>query len=184
VYVKLDNRWRGSHGHYRLVGKAVSDNFGAQLSQAWERLQELLVSCQSDLWILSMVNPDEVTIGILGERQFQYNFSVSHSGTLALQGAFIEHQIALQKLALSSTITAILVRSGEDLAVCDALIIPGGGIVKIHHVHPFQNHSCPPPFETGQNRPRSHYWPVYPDLWNLCESFRGRSPSGESALVP
>ncbi|TFK35085.1 SNO glutamine amidotransferase [Crucibulum laeve] len=47
-------------------------------------------------------------------------------GILALQGAFAEHQTALQKLSLTRKIEVILVRTVEDLDRCDALIIPGG----------------------------------------------------------
>ncbi|KAI6040979.1 PdxT/SNO family [Pisolithus marmoratus] len=47
-------------------------------------------------------------------------------GILALQGAFIEHQIALQKIPSARKINVSLVRTPEDLAKCDALIIPGG----------------------------------------------------------
>ncbi|KAG2065923.1 SNO glutamine amidotransferase [Suillus decipiens] len=47
-------------------------------------------------------------------------------GILALQGAFAEHQSALQKLSCQKKITVILVRTAEDLSVCGALIIPGG----------------------------------------------------------
>ncbi|EGO01430.1 hypothetical protein SERLA73DRAFT_176695 [Serpula lacrymans var. lacrymans S7.3] len=42
-------------------------------------------------------------------------------GILALQGAFAEHQIALQ-----NKVDIVLVRTVEDLEKCDALIIPGG----------------------------------------------------------
>lgn len=47
-------------------------------------------------------------------------------GILALQGAFAEHQTALQRLSLNRTIDTIFVRTAEDLDRCDALIIPGG----------------------------------------------------------
>ncbi|KAI0782336.1 glutamine amidotransferase subunit pdxT [Abortiporus biennis] len=47
-------------------------------------------------------------------------------GILALQGAFAEHQVMLKKLNLRHRIVIILVRTQEDLAKCDALIIPGG----------------------------------------------------------
>ncbi|KAF5371993.1 hypothetical protein D9615_008136 [Tricholomella constricta] len=47
-------------------------------------------------------------------------------GILALQGAFAEHQAMLQKLSLKRTITVVLVRTVDDLNLCDALIIPGG----------------------------------------------------------
>jgi len=47
-------------------------------------------------------------------------------GILALQGAFIEHQVMLQKLSLQAKISVNLVRSVQDLQTCDALVIPGG----------------------------------------------------------
>ncbi|KZT13240.1 SNO glutamine amidotransferase [Laetiporus sulphureus 93-53] len=47
-------------------------------------------------------------------------------GILAMQGAFAEHQVMLQKLSLKRHIVIVLVRTSEDLARCDALIIPGG----------------------------------------------------------
>ncbi|KAF9782076.1 class I glutamine amidotransferase-like protein [Thelephora terrestris] len=49
-------------------------------------------------------------------------------GILALQGAFVEHQVMLQKLApsLHVEISVNLVRSIQDLQACDALVIPGG----------------------------------------------------------
>ena len=46
---------------------------------------------------------------------------------VAMQGAFAEHQVMLQKVHFERPITIILVRQAEDLARCDALIIPGGG---------------------------------------------------------
>ncbi|KIY53850.1 SNO glutamine amidotransferase [Fistulina hepatica ATCC 64428] len=47
-------------------------------------------------------------------------------GVLALQGAFIEHQAMLQRLSLRRHIVVVQVRTPEDLARCDGLIIPGG----------------------------------------------------------
>jgi len=47
-------------------------------------------------------------------------------GILALQGAFVEHQVMFQKLSLQVKISVNLVRSTQDLQRCDALIIPGG----------------------------------------------------------
>lgn len=52
----------------------------------------------------------------------------------ALQGAFAEHQATLNLLASKSctkvkslpNLTSILVRTPEELATCDALVIPGG----------------------------------------------------------
>ena len=46
----------------------------------------------------------------------------------ALQGAFVEHQVMLQKLSLQAEISVNLVRSVQDLQTCDALVIPGGGM--------------------------------------------------------
>ncbi|KAJ3709564.1 glutamine amidotransferase subunit pdxT [Lentinula raphanica] len=47
-------------------------------------------------------------------------------GILALQGAFAEHQSALNRLNPSRKLNVILVRTPDDLCQCDALIIPGG----------------------------------------------------------
>ena len=49
----------------------------------------------------------------------------------ALQGAFIEHQVKLQNLTSSPgvEISVNLVRSVQDLQTCDALVIPGGGML-------------------------------------------------------
>ncbi|KAF8905761.1 SNO glutamine amidotransferase family-domain-containing protein [Gymnopilus junonius] len=47
-------------------------------------------------------------------------------GILALQGAFVEHQAALEKLPSSIRPEVILVKTPEELQRCDALIIPGG----------------------------------------------------------
>lgn len=57
-------------------------------------------------------------------------------GVLALQGGFLEHLSLLQKsaqhlastspLARKPTFNFIEVRNPQDLAQCDALIIPGG----------------------------------------------------------
>ncbi|KAF8522388.1 PdxT/SNO family [Gautieria morchelliformis] len=48
-------------------------------------------------------------------------------GVLALQGAFAEHHSILSRLHISQTsVTATLVKTPDDLARCDALIIPGG----------------------------------------------------------
>lgn len=45
----------------------------------------------------------------------------------ALQGAFIEHQTILSRLRIpNAAITPTLVKTPQDLAKCDALIIPGG----------------------------------------------------------
>jgi len=47
-------------------------------------------------------------------------------GILALQGAFAEHQAALQKLSIGRKVIVVQVRSPENLEQCDGLIIPGG----------------------------------------------------------
>ncbi|KAF9449020.1 SNO glutamine amidotransferase [Macrolepiota fuliginosa MF-IS2] len=47
-------------------------------------------------------------------------------GILALQGAFAEHQTAIQQLALPRKVDVLLVRTADELARCKALIIPGG----------------------------------------------------------
>ncbi|OBZ66655.1 putative pyridoxal 5'-phosphate synthase subunit PDX2 [Grifola frondosa] len=47
-------------------------------------------------------------------------------GILALQGAFAEHQVMLQKLSLKRRVVIVLVRTLEDLQKCDAMVIPGG----------------------------------------------------------
>ncbi|KDQ52023.1 hypothetical protein JAAARDRAFT_198672 [Jaapia argillacea MUCL 33604] len=48
-------------------------------------------------------------------------------GILALQGAFAEHQAMLQKISsCKCKIVITLVRTVDDLAKCDALVIPGG----------------------------------------------------------
>ena len=51
-------------------------------------------------------------------------------GVLALQGGFLEHVTLLRKaasrLASGHEISAVEVRTPEELAQCDALVIPGG----------------------------------------------------------
>lgn len=74
---------------------------------------------------------DNVTIGILGTVQ-NASWSTTEpltpcSPKLALQGAFAEHQVMLQKLSVKRKVIIVLVRQQEDLDKCDALIIPGGG---------------------------------------------------------
>ena len=44
----------------------------------------------------------------------------------ALQGAFAEHEACLRRLQKQPIVT-VQVRTADDLARCDALIIPGGG---------------------------------------------------------
>lgn len=54
-------------------------------------------------------------------------------GVLALQGAFFEHvkllqeaSTALSETSIEATWSFIEVRTAKELAICDALIIPGG----------------------------------------------------------
>jgi len=47
-------------------------------------------------------------------------------GILALQGAFVEHETALRKISSQIKVCSLLVRTRDDLAKCDGLIIPGG----------------------------------------------------------
>ncbi|KAI5120739.1 hypothetical protein M0805_006445 [Coniferiporia weirii] len=47
-------------------------------------------------------------------------------GILAMQGAFAEHQVMLQKVRALKPITIVLVREVKELERCDGLIIPGG----------------------------------------------------------
>lgn len=70
-----------------------------------------------------------VVIGILGAFPLLFNPLFCLTVPKALQGAFIEHQVMLQKLtsSLQVEISANLVRSVQDLHTCDALVIPGGG---------------------------------------------------------
>ena len=55
----------------------------------------------------------------------------------ALQGAFAEHQVMLQKASLKRRVIIVLVRQQEDLDKCDALIIPGGGaaLIPLCNIH-------------------------------------------------
>lgn len=75
-----------------------------------------------------------MVIGILGEAPF-FIYRLSYFTYLivpkALQGAFVEHQIKFQKLSLQAEISVNLVRSVQDLQKCDALVIPGGGVLLI-----------------------------------------------------
>lgn len=76
---------------------------------------------------------DHVTIGILGTKlpgpEPHAMYRSHHLCTAALQGAFAEHQVMLQKVSLKKRIVVALIRQQEDLEKCDALIIPGGGNV-------------------------------------------------------
>ncbi|PFH45325.1 hypothetical protein AMATHDRAFT_71833 [Amanita thiersii Skay4041] len=47
-------------------------------------------------------------------------------GVLALQGAFIEHQLILQQIKFDRNVSVIQVRTKVQLEECEALIIPGG----------------------------------------------------------
>jgi len=47
-------------------------------------------------------------------------------GILALQGAFAEHQVALQKVSVGKRVVVVQIRTTADLDQCDALVIPGG----------------------------------------------------------
>ncbi|GMK58529.1 hypothetical protein CspeluHIS016_0505610 [Cutaneotrichosporon spelunceum] len=56
-------------------------------------------------------------------------------GVLALQGAFIEHIHYLERVQPQGTVVkAIAVRTPEELALCDALVIPGGESTAITRV--------------------------------------------------
>jgi len=72
-----------------------------------------------------------VLIGILGVFPLLLNPFFRLTAPKALQGAFIEHQVMLQKLtsSLQIEISVDLVRSVQDLHTCDALVIPGGGML-------------------------------------------------------
>jgi len=65
-------------------------------------------------------------IGILGAFTLP-KIDLSKTRT-ALQGAFAEHQTALQRLPCARRLEVILVKTPEDLERCDALVIPGGGV--------------------------------------------------------
>lgn len=67
-------------------------------------------------------------IGILGE-YCCCSIAVwdTHKKCLALQGAFVEHKTALEKLPVNRRLEVLLVKTPEELERCDALIIPGGG---------------------------------------------------------
>ena len=51
-------------------------------------------------------------------------------GVLAIQGGFAEHMQALER---QSGVTAIEVRTPEELAAADAMILPGGESTAIGH---------------------------------------------------
>ncbi|KAH8105436.1 SNO glutamine amidotransferase [Cristinia sonorae] len=68
-----------------------------------------------------------VVIGILGMfDRLSPSIQLVRQIFVALQGAFAEHQVMLKKLSLKRKLCVVLVRSEEDLAKCDALILPGG----------------------------------------------------------
>ncbi|KAJ3934665.1 MAG: PdxT/SNO family [Lentinula lateritia] len=53
-------------------------------------------------------------------------------GILALQGAFAEHGASLNRLDLNNRkLNVVFVRTPDDLSLCDALIIPGGGLPSV-----------------------------------------------------
>ena len=96
----------------------------------------------------------EVTIGILGVSCLLcevYDLLMSHG--IALQGAFVEHEKALQRLRLKRRISVLQVRTREELDRCDALIIPGGGALyaalRLHRLTAF----CTPPNRVDHDRP-------------------------------
>ncbi|KAK0492794.1 SNO glutamine amidotransferase [Armillaria luteobubalina] len=70
----------------------------------------------------------QVTIGILGEGAniLPWQSNNAEFFTQALQGAFAEHHAAILRLSLPVRPVVVLVRTPEELAVCDGLIIPGG----------------------------------------------------------
>jgi SNO glutamine amidotransferase family len=73
---------------------------------------------------------DSVTIGILGMYLPRLrSFKLKHRPQ-ALQGAFAEHQTALERLSVPVKVVVVLVRTVDELATCDALIIPGGGMYR------------------------------------------------------
>ena len=73
-----------------------------------------------------------------------------------MQGAFAEHQVMLQKLRVARPIVIVLVRQAEDLAKCDALIIPGGGTSMGKYANDHLSVVLTAFF--AQNPQRSHYW--------------------------
>ena len=78
-----------------------------------------------------MVDVDHVVVGILGESPKVAISNCTDKLAIefeALQGAFIEHQVMLQKVSCKKRINTVLVKEAEDLHACDALIIPGGGM--------------------------------------------------------
>jgi len=54
------------------------------------------------------------------------NQGVVTIGILAMQGAFAEHQVMLQKVPTKRKLVIKLIRSVDELGKCDALIVPGG----------------------------------------------------------
>ena len=68
-------------------------------------------------------------IGILGEclRNHDFIYRLYSKPSIALQGAFVEHKAALERLPFHRKLEVILVKTPEELERCDALIIPGGG---------------------------------------------------------
>jgi 5'-phosphate synthase pdxT subunit len=77
-------------------------------------------------------HPDAaIVIGILGAQPTFFSPQILPlTLPLALQGAFIEHQDALQKISLQKEIQVLQVRTAEELTKCAALVIPGGGLYR------------------------------------------------------
>ena len=75
-----------------------------------------------------MDRPENVNIGILGIYDHS-SWHAHYSQITAMQGAFAEHQVMLKSVQqhLPVAINILLIRTVDDLQLCDALIIPGGG---------------------------------------------------------
>jgi hypothetical protein len=70
----------------------------------------------------------KVVIGILGKQRPPNSLrETTDSSSSALQGAFAEHETALRKISSPIKVCPLLVRTPDELADCDGLIIPGGG---------------------------------------------------------
>jgi 5'-phosphate synthase pdxT subunit len=71
----------------------------------------------------------DIIIGILGESRSTLSPArrLTLKRIIALQGAFAEHQVMLQKISGKGHLEVIQVRTPEELKRCDGLIIPGGG---------------------------------------------------------
>lgn len=86
----------------------------------------------------------QVTIGILGRPTSPFlHFPTNIRGEKALQGAFAEHQTTFQRLAIPGRkIAVVQVRTPEDLELCDALVIPGGGVCDLLTSLLYPYHIC------------------------------------------